>query len=149
MLELIKTNSENIDFKNLVVKLDRFLKITDGDDHDFYNQYNGLDNIKHVLVAYHDKTPVGCAAFKPFDNNTVEIKRMFTTEAARGKGVASAILKQLEVWAKQLNYTHSILETGIRQIEAVNFYKKCNYQIIDNYGQYKGIKESICFKKAL
>ncbi|PKG51833.1 GNAT family N-acetyltransferase [Olleya sp. 1-3] len=149
MLELIKTNSENIDFKNLVVKLDRFLKITDGDDHDFYNQYNGLDNIKHVLVAYHDKTPVGCAAFKPFDNNTVEIKRMFTTEAARGKGVASAILKQLEVWAKQLNYTHSILETGIRQIEAVNFYKKCNYEIIDNYGQYKGIKESICFKKAL
>lgn len=149
MLELIKTNSENIDFKNLVVKLDRFLKITDGDDHDFYNQYNGLDNIKHVLVAYHDKTPVGCAAFKPFDNNTVEIKRMFTTEAARGKGVASAILKQLEGWAKQLNYTHSILETGIRQIEAVNFYKKCNYQIIDNYGQYKGIKESICFKKAL
>ncbi|SFJ05246.1 GNAT family N-acetyltransferase [Olleya namhaensis] len=149
MLELIKTNSENIDFKNLVIKLDRFLKITDGDDHDFYNQYNGLDNIKHVLVAYHDKTPVGCAAFKPFDNNTVEIKRMFTTEAARGKGVASAILKQLEVWAKQLNYTHSILETGIRQIEAVNFYKKCNYQIIDNYGQYKGIKESICFKKAL
>ena len=149
MLELIKTNSKNIDFKNLVVKLDRFLKITDGDDHDFYNQYNGLDNIKHVLVAYHDKTPVGCAAFKPFDNNTVEIKRMFTTEAARGKGVASAILKQLEVWAKQLNYTHSILETGIRQIEAVNFYKKCNYEIIDNYGQYKGIKESICFKKAL
>ena len=149
MLELIKTNSENIDFKNLVVKLDRFLKITDGDDHDFYNQYNGLDNIKHVLVAYHDKTPVGCAAFKPFDNNTIEIKRMFTTEAARGKGVASAILKQLEVWAKQLNYTHSILETGIRQIEAVNFYKKCNYQIIDNYGQYKGIQESICFKKAL
>ena len=149
MLELIKTNSENIDFKNLVVKLDRFLKITDGDDHDFYNQYNGLDNIKHVIVAYHDKTPVGCASFKPFDNNTVEIKRMFTTEAARSKRVASPILKQLEAWAKQLDYTHSILETGIRQIEAVNFYKKCNYQITDNYGQYKGVKESICFKKAL
>ena len=149
MLELIKTNSENIDFKNLVIKLDRFLKITDGDDHDFYNQYNGLDKIKHVIVAYQDKTPVGCAAFKPFDNNTVEIKRMFTTEAARGKGVATSILEQLEAWAKQLDYTNSILETGIRQIEAINFYKKCNYKITDNYGQYKGVKESICFKKAL
>ena len=33
-------NSDNTDFKSLVKQLDDFLKITDGDDHAFYNQYN-------------------------------------------------------------------------------------------------------------
>ena len=149
MLELIKTDSNNPDFITLIKQLDSYLKTTDGDDHEFYNQYNGLDNIKHVVVAYLDKTPVGCGAFKPFEGNTIEIKRMFTSKAIRGQGVASNILHELESWAKQLDYKHSILETGIRQIEALQFYKKCNYQITDNYGQYKDVKESICFKKAL
>lgn len=149
MLELIKTDSNNPDFITLIKQLDSYLKTTDGDDHEFYNQYNGLDNIKHVVLAYLDKTPVGCGAFKAFKENTVEIKRMFTSKTTRGQGVASNILQELEAWAKQLDYKDSILETGIRQIEAIQFYKKCNYQIIDNYGQYKGVKESICFKKAL
>ena len=149
MLELIKTDSNNPDFITLIKQLDSYLKTTDGDDHEFYNQYNGLDNIKHVVVAYLDKAPVGCGAFKPFKETTIEIKRMFTSKAIRGQGVASNILYELESWAKQLDYKHSILETGIRQIEALQFYKKCNYQITDNYGQYKDVKESICFKKAL
>ncbi|QXP61494.1 GNAT family N-acetyltransferase [Olleya sp. HaHaR_3_96] len=149
MLELIKTDSNNPDFITLIKQLDSYLKTTDGDDHEFYNQYNGLDTIKHVVLAYLDKTPVGCGAFKPFKENTVEIKRMFTSKTTRGQGVASNILQELESWAKQLDYKDSILETGIRQIEAIQFYKKCNYHITDNYGQYKGVKESICFKKAL
>jgi len=149
MLELRKTNSDSTDFKSLVKQLDDFLKITDGDDHAFYNQYNGLQNINNVIIAYKDSTPVGCGAFKKFSKNTVEIKRMFTTEAARGQGVASQILEALEQWAKASGFTFSILETGIRQIEAINLYKKCNYQITENYGQYQGISESLCFKKEL
>ncbi|MGB6268758.1 MAG: GNAT family N-acetyltransferase [Olleya sp.] len=149
MLELIKTDSDDKDFIELVKQLDNYLKITDGDEHDFYNQFNSIDNLKHTVVAYLDSVPVGCGAFKPFETNSVEVKRMFTTQAARGKGVATQILKTLETWAKQLGYHYSILETGIRQVEAVNFYKKCNYQIIDNYGQYIGIENSLCFKKAL
>ncbi|WP_289044973.1 GNAT family N-acetyltransferase [uncultured Olleya sp.] len=149
MLELIKTNSDNSDFKSLIIQLDDFLKITDGEDHDFYNQYNGLDTINHVVVAYIKNKPVGCAAFKPFDKSTVEIKRMFTTKAARGQGVAKAVLNLLEIWAKQLDYQYSILETGIRQLEAIQLYKSCNYKITDNYGQYKGTDQSLCFKKEL
>ncbi|WP_397364889.1 GNAT family N-acetyltransferase [Olleya sp. R77988] len=149
MLELIKTDSNNQDFINLVKQLDSYLKVTDGDEHDFYNQFNSIDSLKHTIVAYLDNIPVGCGAFKPFNENTVEVKRMFTTEVTREKGVATQILQSLENWAKTLGYHYSILETGIRQVEAVKFYKKCNYQIIDNYGQYIGIENSLCFKKEL
>lgn len=149
MMHLVRTNSENIDFVNLVKQLDAYLKITDGDEHEFYNQYNNIDVLKHTVVAYLDNKPVGCGAFKEFEKGSVEIKRMFTEPDARGKGIASKILQELETWAKELNYKACILETGIRQTEAVAFYKKSNYTIIPNYGQYKNIANSLCFKKIL
>lgn len=147
MITLIRTNSANKDFIKLVKKLDAFLAITDGEDHAFYNQFNKLNTIKYVLVAYSNNIPVGCGAIKEFNTTTVEIKRMFTSKKTRGQGVASKILLELEKWALELNFKRCILETGIRQIEAIGLYKKNKYQQIDNYGQYAGIKESLCFEK--
>ena len=149
MIRLKRTDSSDKDFVNLVNQLDAYLRITDGDEHDFYNQYNSIENLKHVVIAYTENKPVGCGAFKDFENNSVEIKRMYTLEKNRGKGIASLILNELEKWASELNYDSCILETGIRQIEAVEFYKKNLYAIIPNYGQYKGIKNSLCFMKNL
>ena len=149
MIKLIRTNSENSDFVYLVKQLDAYLKITDGDEHDFYNQFNSIDVIKHTVVAYINNKPVGCGAFKAFEEDAVEIKRMFTTPDARGTGIASKILVELELWAKELNYKSCILETGIRQVEAVSFYKKNKYESISNYGQYKDVANSLCFKKNL
>ncbi len=149
MMSLVRTDSENKDFKALVKQLDAFLAVTDGDDHDFYNQYNKLDLIKHVVLIYVDNEPLACGAIKQYDITTMEIKRMFTSEKARGKGFASQILKALEIWAKELSFNRCILETGIRQVEAVHLYKKNNYKIIENYGQYSGLEESICFEKYL
>jgi GNAT superfamily N-acetyltransferase len=149
MIKLVRTNSENIDFINLVKDLDAFLKITDGDEHEFYNQYNHIDLIKHTVVAYVNNKPVGCGALKPFDSDDIEIKRMFTQTEARGNGIATKILQELEAWAKELNYKSCILETGIRQIEAIGLYKKNNYVLMSNYGQYKNVENSLCFKKHL
>lgn len=149
MLKIIRTNSENKDFVSLVKQLDDYLKITDGEEHDFYNQFNNIDVLKNTIVVYLNNKPVGCGAFKQFDSNTVEIKRMFTLPETRKIGVASKILIALEDWAKELNYTACILETGIRQVEAVQFYKKNKYNIIPSYGQYKNVDNSICFQKYL
>ncbi|WP_166965514.1 GNAT family N-acetyltransferase [Yeosuana marina] len=149
MITLVRTNSEHLDFINLVKDLDAYLKVTDGDEHEFYNQYNHINVIKHTVVAYVDDMPAGCGAFKAFENNCVEIKRMFTHADFREQGVASVILKELEVWAKELHYNSCILETGIRQTEAVEFYKKNNYVLIPNYGQYKNVTNSLCFKKLI
>ena len=149
MIALKKTNSTNIDFINLVKNLDAYLKVKDGDDHSFYNQFNDIDMLKYVIVAYHNDIPVGCGAIKKLSSETMEIKRMYVSPKGRGNGIGTKILLALESWAKELKYTKCILETGIVLSEAVALYKKNEYQIIQNYGQYKGIKNSICFEKHL
>jgi GNAT superfamily N-acetyltransferase len=146
-MKIVRTNSENQDFINLLKDLDAYLKITDQDEHDFYNQYNNIDVIKHVVVVYVDTFPVGCAAIKKFDNSSMEIKRMYVSPENRGSGIAIKLIRELEVWAKELGYKKCVLETGKRQKAAVKFYKKCNYNVIENYGQYKNMENSICFEK--
>ena len=74
---------------------------------------------------------------------------MFVVSEKRGQGFAQNIISELEIWAKELGNKKCVLETGKRQIEAVQFYKKCGYKIIPNYGQYKNMENSICFEKQL
>ncbi len=147
--EIRRTNSENQDFVILIQQLDAYLKITDGDEHAFYNQFNNIDVIKNVVVVYADKKPVGCGAIKKFDKNAVEVKRMFVSSDFRNQGFAQKVLQELEIWAKELGYKKCVLETGKRQLEAVKFYPKCGYHVISNYGQYKEMENSICFEKKI
>ena len=149
MIKITRTNSEHVGFIKLVKELDAYLKITDGEEHDFYNQFNNIDVLKNVVVIYVDNVAVGCGAIKKFDETSVEVKRMFVSLDKRGLGIAQKILTELEVWAKELGFKSCVLETGKRQVEAVGFYKKCNYKIISNYGQYKEMENSICFQKNL
>jgi len=149
MRTLVKTTSDSKDFLSLIRFLDENLKILDGDDHAFYAQFNGVDQIKHVVVCYEDEIPVGCGAFKKYDTASVEIKRMFVQPDYRSKGIASAILSELEVWAKTLGFNESILETGSMQNEAIHLYKKIGYKVISNYEPYIGVANSICFRKSL
>jgi putative acetyltransferase len=148
-MRILRTNNANPDFIALIKLLDANLAISDGDEHDFYDQYNKVDTIKHVIVGYIDDRPVGCGALKEFDSDTMEVKRMFTAEGERGKGIAISILETLELWAKELQYKKCILETGLKQPAAIQLYKKTGYQIIPNYGQYSGVQNSVCFEKQL
>lgn len=149
MISLQRTDSSNPDFLNLVKQLDAFLAFIDGEDHLFYNALNTLGSIKHAVVAYEDKKPVACGAMKSFDSTSMEVKRMFTIPECRGKGLASQIVTELETWAKELHCTTCVLETGIRQPEAIALYQKCGYRRIPNYGQYAGVDTSVCFEKML
>jgi GNAT superfamily N-acetyltransferase len=145
----LRTNSENIDFINLVKKLDNYLKITDGDEHEFYNQFNNIDVLQHAVVLYIDDVAVACGAIKKFNESAVEVKRMYVDKEYRNQGNAKIILEELETWAKEIGNKKCILETGKRQVEAVKFYYKCGYKVIPNYGQYKAMENSICFEKEL
>ena len=149
MITLVRTNADDEAFRYLVSLLDEGLKITDGEEHAFYDQFNKVDNIKYVVVAYDDEIPVGCGAIKEYDVRTMEIKRMFVKSEQRGKGIASTILADLESWAMELNHNRCILETGSRQVEAIELYHKRGYKRIQNYGQYAGIENSVCFDKEL
>ena len=147
MYILKRTNSDDSDFQKLVVELDKDLAIRDGDDHAFYDQFNKIDAIKYVIVIYEDEVAVGCGAIKEYEAGVMEVKRMYVPLEKRGKGIASLILQELEKWAKELGCQKCILETGIKQPEAISLYKKNNYTITSNYGQYAGVETSICFEK--
>jgi putative acetyltransferase len=149
MTQLIRTDSENPDFISLVRSLDADLAARDGTEHSFYAQFNKIAALKYVIVAYENDKPVGCGAIKEFDANAMEVKRMYTTPESRGKGIANKVLTALEVWAAELSFTRCILETGKRQPEAINLYKKSGYIITPNYGQYAGVENSVCFAKEL
>jgi GNAT superfamily N-acetyltransferase len=149
MLQLIRTSSENADFRELVALLDHALRVLDGEDHAFYAQFNKLDNIKHAVVAYEEDQPMGCGAFKEYEPGTVEIKRMFVRPERRGQGIAQAVLRELEQWAQVEGYTTTVLETGKRQPEAIRLYEKSGYVFIPNFGQYAGDENSVCMQKQL
>jgi putative acetyltransferase len=148
-MRLIRVDSSDRDFVGLVRLLDADLAVRDGSEHAYYAQFNKIDMLRHVVVAELDGRAVGCGAIKEFEPGVMEIKRMYTDPASRGKGVATAVLNELEKWAAELGYTGCILETGVRQPEAIGLYKKCGYEQIPNYGQYVGMENSVCFRKKI
>ena len=146
-MQIKRTTSEDKDFTKLVALLDEDLRIRDGEEHSFYAQFNKVDTIKHVVVIYENEIPIGCGAIKLFEENSMEVKRMYVTPANRGKGIATLVLQALETWAKELGNKKTVLETGLKQPEAIALYKKNSYNIISNYGQYIGVENSVCFEK--
>jgi GNAT superfamily N-acetyltransferase len=136
MIKIVRTSSDNPDFKKLVNLLDAELAERDGADHPFYAQYNKIDKIKFAVVAYENGIPVSCGAIKEYSNDTMEIKRMYTLPESRGRGIAAKVLIDLENWTKELSFERCILETGKKQPEAIALYKKNGYKLIPNYGQY-------------
>ncbi|MTI31394.1 GNAT family N-acetyltransferase [Xanthovirga aplysinae] len=149
MIQLKRTNSKDSDFVRLVKSLDEDLQVRDGDEHSFFAQFNKIDLIQNVVVAYNNGKALGCGAIKPYNNEIMEVKRMFVSSEARGKGIATLILKELEKWAQELNYNGCILETGEKQPEAIGLYVKSGYERIPNYGPYVEVNSSFCFRKKL
>lgn len=149
MIRLLRTDSSNADFQALVIELDRYLAKTDGDEHAFYSQYNKSDGLKYVVLAYDGDKAVGSGAIKHFADDVMEVKRMYVHPDARGQGVASLVLRELENWTTELSYKKCLLETGVKQLEAVALYRKNAYEVVPNYGQYEGMENSICFEKTI
>lgn len=148
-MELHHCDSSDKNFQKLVSLLDEELAIRDGKDHGFYHQFNGIAGIKNAIVLFQNGRAIGCGAFKPFDGTSVEIKRMYVLPEARGSGAAGKILAGLESRAKNLGFKKAVLETGLKQPEAIGLYQKSGYIRIENYGQYAGIENSVCFSKDL
>lgn len=144
---LIRTNSANPDFQQLVQQLDAYLGALNGEEHSFYNQFNRIDALNYVVVAYNGDTAVGCGAIKPFDETSTEVKRMYVLPAYRGQGIAGQILNELENWSHKLGYPATVLETASDMPDAIGLYEKHGYRRIPNYGQYAGMPRSVCMRK--
>jgi len=143
MIRTVKTSSDSEDFASLVQLLDNDLWNRYPHTQQQYEAFNIIPNDAKVVVAYEEDNPVGCGCFRdPGMEDTIEIKRMYVKEDARGKGIATSILTALEAWARELGKKRSILETGTNQPEAVSLYAKLGYNEIEKYGPYAGSEES-------
>lgn len=145
---VVKTTSENPDFQKLTRQFDDFLVEIDGDEKDFFAQYNQI-YLDHVIIYYEGGLAVGCGAFKPFEADVAEIKRMFVLPEQRGKGIAGAIVNELERWAKATGFNFCLLETSNKLTSAIALYQRSGYVVIPNYGQYQGVASSVCMKKSI
>ncbi|MFG2060444.1 GNAT family N-acetyltransferase [Micromonospora sp. NPDC048871] len=96
-----------------------------------------------------DGTAVGCGGLRLLTPDSAEIKRMYVVPAARGTGVAVAILRALEQRARELGVRTLLLETGTAQPEAMRFYEREGYHRIDNFGPYRGAPLSLCYARDL
>jgi GNAT superfamily N-acetyltransferase len=101
------------------------------------------------VVARLDGAPVGCGGFRRFADGVAEIKRMYVVPEARRRGVARAVLADLEARARALGYTSIRLETGTNQPEAMALYEHAGYRAMVPYGHYRESPMSRCFEKDL
>lgn len=101
------------------------------------------------LVASVDGTAVGCGAVRRIGETEAEIKRMYVTPAARGRGIARAVLAALEQEARRLGAVRLVLETGERQHEALALYRRAGFAVIPLFGEYAGSPLSVCMAKVL
>jgi GNAT superfamily N-acetyltransferase len=146
---IIKTTSENADFGSLITALDASLWTRYPELKTNYWGNNIIEFNPNVVIVYIGKEAVACGCFKKYDKNTIELKRMFVSPEARGLGLAKKIIQELELWAHELGFSFSVLETLYKQKEAIGLYQKVGYRIIDNYEPYIGLENSICMQKQI
>jgi putative acetyltransferase len=149
LIKTVRTDSGNPDFAALIKFLDNYLNECYGEKQGFFNQFNKLDAIKNVVIAYSNGIAVGCGAFKKYSDHRIEVKRMFVRQEYRRKGIAEKILQELEAWASELGFIEAILETGKGQPESQALYQKIGFSVTENYGQYIGVEISVCMRKQL
>ncbi|HMI70479.1 MAG TPA: GNAT family N-acetyltransferase [Solirubrobacteraceae bacterium] len=83
------------------------------------------------LVLYKDGVPVACGGLRPLGAGVAEIKRMFVTAAARGRGHGRALLAELERRARDAGYDRVRLYTTEVLHEARALYADAGYHRIE------------------
>jgi putative acetyltransferase len=147
MIKIVRTNSENPDFRNLIRSLDLELWSRYETGQAVYDKYNKIENNNTVVLVYLNSEAIGCGCIKKYSENVAEIKRMYVKPTARGKGIAIMIVDELERWAKELGFTKAVLETGVKQPEAIRLYEKLGYFNTEKYGPYVEMEMSVCMSK--
>lgn len=104
---------------------------------------------RFVIIYDDDARPIACGAIRRRDAQSAEIKRMYVRPEARGRGISRMILRELESTAIDFGYRALVLETGLRQPEAIALYESHGYTVVPNFGFYKESQLSVCYRKEL
>ena len=107
------------------------------------------------FVGSLDETPVATGAWRRSGidvlgtDRTAELKRMYVAPAARGRGLARAVLRHLEENASAAGFEALVLETGLKQPEAIALYESSGYVRVSGFGHYRDSPLSRCFARRL
>ncbi|RZQ64682.1 GNAT family N-acetyltransferase [Amycolatopsis suaedae] len=108
------------------------------------------------VVGYLDGVPVATGAWRVRDadgghllDGDAEIKRMYVSATARGRGLARAVLAELESTARAAGRRRMVLETGTKQPEAIALYESSGYTPMSGFGYYADEPDSRYFSKSL
>ena len=107
------------------------------------------------FVGYRDGVPVATGAWRRSpvaafgSERTAEVKRMYVAPAARGLGLARRMLAHLEHSAGEHGAEVVVLETGLKQPEAIALYESSGYTPIPGFGHYKWSPTSRCYARRL
>ncbi|MDR1832756.1 MAG: GNAT family N-acetyltransferase [Fusobacteriaceae bacterium] len=154
-MEWKRTKADDPDFVGLVAELDSHLWGLYPEEQHEYAPKNIMDTSALILICLEEGKPVGCGCLRPYEgeigrnDKVVEFKRMYVKKESRNKGTGRKILERLEAWAAEMGYPYGILETGPKNVEALSLYRSYGFQLIENYGFYKGRTNSICFGKGI
>ncbi|MFD0558153.1 acetyltransferase (GNAT) family protein [Stackebrandtia endophytica] len=88
------------------------------------------------FVCYLGEEPVATGAWRRYGAEDAEMKRLFVTESARGRGLARAMVAHLESDARAHGRTRMILESGSEQPEALALYASLGYRPVTPFGVY-------------
>lgn len=119
------------------------------DDHEPGTAPSAADVTVFLVARDAAGRALGCGALRLLSASSAEIKRMYVQPAARGTGVAVAVLRELEECARRLGVTTLLLETGTEQPEAARFYEREGYARVDAFGPYVGAPQSLCYGREL
>lgn len=86
-----------------------------------------------LLLATLNNHPVGCVALRALDVYACEMKRMFVDPRYQGKGIGRALAENVIHEARMIGYSSIVLDTSVRQIEALNLYESLGFERIDPY----------------
>jgi len=148
MIEIVRTDAQNPEFKKLVQLLNSELAKRDGDTHPL-SQFNTIANLKYVVLAFKEGHAIACGAISRYEFEAMEIKRMYVSPEVRGQRIGEKMLSDLESWTRELGITKCILFTGSKQPEANKLYQRNGYKQIQKYGKLRDISDSLCFAKDL
>lgn len=150
-MDYVRTDGKNEDFiencRLLDMDLDR--RVGRQIKREKYQKFNQLDEIREAIVVYDHGRAVGGGAIRRYDDENVELKRVFVQNEYQGQGIGSRLVSLLIEWAAQLGYRRMILETGELLAESCAVYKKLGFEVIPNYGPYADMPESLCMAKEI
>ena len=100
------------------------------------------------LVGRLDGVPVASGGWRRVGPAEAEIKRMYVAPAARHRGLARAMLAELEATTAAAGFARVVLNTGTEQPEAMALYESSGYEPVPGFGHYAGYPRARFYAKA-